>query len=110
MWTLGEDFTDLPLVNMRVVDMSLDRDGVCQSLLQHLLAIERPEFESRNHSLTKDVLRLHRELAHEQVQHFLCYCYFCLLRLASCFYTLGIVHFFLCFRFAVFFVGIVGCL
>jgi len=67
LWTSGEDFTDLPLADTHVINMSLDHDGVFQSLLRQVLAIERPEFESRNHSLTRDVIRLRRELAYEQV-------------------------------------------
>jgi len=66
--SLGEGFTDLPLADTRVIDISLGHDGVCQSLLRQVLAIERPEFESRNYSLIKDVIYLRREIAHEQVQ------------------------------------------
>ena len=65
--TLGEGFTDLPLADMRVIDMSLGRDGVCQRLQQQVLAIERPELESRKHALNKDVLQLRLELKHQQV-------------------------------------------
>jgi len=65
--TVGEDFTDLPLADTRVINLLLGHDGVFRSLLQQVLAIERPEFESRNHSLTKDVIHLRRELVSEQV-------------------------------------------
>jgi len=69
---LGEEFVDLPLADMRVIDMSLGPDGLSQSLLRQILAVERSEFESRNHSLAKDISHLRRELAHEQVP---CHCF-----------------------------------
>lgn len=65
---VGKGFADLPLVNARVVDISLGRDGIYQSLLQQVLAIERPEFESQKQSCSKDVIQLRRELASKQVQ------------------------------------------
>jgi len=65
--TVGKGFVDLPLVDTRVVDMSLCCNGICQSLLQQVLAIERPEFESQKQSSSKDVIRLRHELTCEQV-------------------------------------------
>jgi len=65
--TAGKGFTDLPLADTRVVDISLGHDGVCQSLLQQVLAVERPELESQKRSLNNDVIRLRRELTREQV-------------------------------------------
>ena len=59
---------DLPLASTHVVDMSLGHDGVYESLLQQVLAVERPELESRKHSLNKDVVRLCGALTDEQVQ------------------------------------------
>ena len=48
--------------------MSLGHDGICQSLVRQVLAVERPEFESRKLSLNKDVVHLCRELTRDQVQ------------------------------------------
>jgi len=67
MLTAGEGFTELPLADMRVVDMSLSGDGLCQRLLQQVLSIERRELESRKQSLNSDVLRLQREVQRQQV-------------------------------------------
>jgi len=66
---VAEGVTDLPLADTRVVDMSLGHDGICQSLLRHVLAIEQPEFESQKQSLNNDVAHLRREIAHEQVEN-----------------------------------------
>jgi len=70
---LGEGFLDLPFADMRVIDMSLGDDGVGQNLLRQILAIERPELESRNQSLAKDISHLHCRLVHEQVRCLCCF-------------------------------------
>ena len=72
MWHVGEGFVELPIANMRVIDMSLGRDGVQQSLLRQVLAIERPEYESQKQSLSSDIIHLRREVTREQVLIFGC--------------------------------------
>jgi len=75
MWTacVGEGVVDLPLADTRVIDMSLGHDGICQSLLRHVLAIERPEYKSQKQSLTNDVVHLRHEIRREQVRHLFFY-------------------------------------
>ena len=65
---VGEGFTDLPIDNTRVIDMSLGHDAVRHNLLQQVLAIELPEFDSQKLSKSKDVVRLRRELTLQQVR------------------------------------------
>jgi len=68
---VGKGFTELPLAHTRVIDMSLGRDGVSESLLRQVLAIERPEYESQKQTLNNDVVRLRHRIAREQVRHML---------------------------------------
>ena len=70
MLSAGEGFVDLPLVDTRVVNLSLDHDGICQSLLQQILAVERPEFQRQKLNLNRDAVHLLKKIEHEKVWRF----------------------------------------
>jgi len=91
---LGQGFKDFLLADIQLVDMSLGHDGIRQSLLWQVLAIERPEFQSQNLSFNKDVVCVHCKLTREQVQYLILlfklfsftihtFCY----HLLTCFYS-----------------------
>ena len=64
----GEVRDRLPFHHFNVVDMSTSQEAIASQLLQHVMHMEKPEFEGHLRSLKNDLASTKQNMAKEQVR------------------------------------------
>jgi len=71
---IDEPLEKLPVERMRIIDLTLDRVGVRESLMKEVLFVERPDLEKQRRALLTSIQKNHQDLDRQQVQYIFIVC------------------------------------
>ncbi len=67
MICLGEGVARLPIHRLSVIDISACESGIVNNLLDELMRVEKPEYESQSRSIDHDIINHQYDLNDEHV-------------------------------------------